>query len=313
MKCELLYEWDDVLRAMCGGAADVYLTRSYHNLYRADAATPVCFLARSGANQYILPGMLHRIVGDERMFFESAYGYGGPLSTSRDSDFVNDASASVCSLLDELGVARARLRFHPVFQNQELVGPEWDVSYSRDTAGMDLAGTPDSILESMHPKHRNMVSRAQRLGLQFAWDTNLTYLEEFKALYNRTMDRLQADAAYYYDDSYYEMLGTGLAGHVALGVVLNDGVAVSAALFFKEGPYGHYHLSGSCDDVPPGAGQLLLYRAAVALQQAGARILHLGGGTSTSPDDSLLKFKQRFGSLRFQYHVGIWTSATASR
>lgn len=313
MKCTMLLEWNDMLNDMGTERIDVYMTQGYHDLYRTDTATPVCFAAQGESGDYLLPGILHDSIGDDAgYFFESAYGYGGPVSTSADRAFIAEASDAVIESFRQAGVTRARLRFHPVLENHSLVGSEWRVTYSRDTAGIDLAGGPGGILQMMHPKHRNMVSRAQRAGLEFVWDEDFAHVGEFKALYDATMDRLQAEAAYYYDDAYYQSLKAGLGERVALGVVLNEDVAVSSAIFFRQRPYGHYHLSGSLTEAPPGAGQLLLYGAAVALQESGVRSLHLGGGTTPSADDSLLKFKQRFGTLRFRYHVGEWTASNAS-
>ncbi|HAL29776.1 MAG TPA: hypothetical protein DCP20_03545 [Coriobacteriia bacterium] len=313
MECQLLLEWDDMLNGMGTERIDVYMTQGYHELYRTDAARPVCFAAQGESGEYLLPGILHDPICDGMGYcFESAYGYGGPVSTSADRAFITEASDAVLETFHRAGVTRARLRFHPVLENHCLVGPEWQVTYSRNTAGIDLTGAPVDILRAMHPKHRNMVSRAQRLGLEFVWDPELEHVGEFKALYNGTMDRLQADGAYYYDDAYYRLLNAGLGERVALGVVLDDGVVVSSAIFLRQGPYGHYHLSGSLTGAPPGAGQLLVYGAAAALQESGVRTLHLGGGTTPSADDSLLKFKQRFGTLRFRYHVGEWTASNTS-
>lgn len=313
MKCEVLRQWDSVLADAFGERTDVYMGEGYHGLYRSKSAAPVCLRAYNESDTYLLPGILHGpAAGHDDLYFETAYGYGGPISTSSDEGFVSTASKAVLLQFQEMGVARARLRFHPVLQNERLAGPGWRVTYSRDTAGIALAGTPDDILNAMHPKHRNMVRRAGREGLEFVWDEDLARLPEFVALYNDTMDRLRADTAYYYSNEYYDLLTSGLDGRVALGVVMHEGVPVSAAIFFKQGAYSHYHLSGSSSDAPPGAGQLLLYGAAVALQESGAELLHLGGGTTPDTDDSLLKFKQRFGSLRFKYHVGVWRAGGAS-
>lgn len=310
MKCELLQHWDAVLEDYFGDRMDVYMTEGYHGLYRSDTATPVCLRVRGASGVYLLPGILREGTSDEGgRVFESAYGYGGPVSTCGDEEFVFSASGAIERLLSDLGVAKARLRFHPILKNEHLVGPAWRATFSRSTVGIDLAGTPDDILLLMHPKHRNMVNRAHRLGLEFFWDESLTYTEEFQALYDGTMDRLGAEDAYYYGDAYYDSLKLGLRGRVSLGLVLDNGKVVSAAIFFRQGRYSHYHLSGSASDAPAGAGQLLVYGAALALQAAGAEVLHLGGGTTTNPDDSLLRFKQRFGALRFKYHVGMWAAS----
>lgn len=306
MRADAVERWDDLLRDIPAERWDVYMSEGFHALYGDRGGAPTCFVARDAGEAYLLPGLLQRDPSGLR--FVSAYGYGGPAASTDDPHFIAHASAAVHAHMTEMGVRSATLRLHPVLGNHRLLGAEWTVEGSRQTAGIDLRLSPDEILGAMHGKHRNAIARATRLGLEFVWDEGLESLDEFVRLYDATMARLQADQPYYYGAHYYDVFRHSLGDERFVGLVRDGERTVSAALFMRHGPYGHYHLSGSVEDSPPGSGQLLIHQAALQLRSRGAELLHLGGGVTVSPDDTLLRFKQRFGQLRFDYHVATWVA-----
>ena len=69
--------------------------------------------------------------------------------------------------------------------------------------------------------------------------------------------------------------------------------------------YGHYHLEGSDKTYSGfGANNYLLWRAACEMHDLGVQKFHLGGGTSSFPDDSLYKFKKTFSRNEERFYIG---------
>ena len=118
------------------------------------------------------------------------------------------------------------------------------------------------------------------------------------------MDKLSADDFYYFDQSYYGNFKKSLTNSF-IGAVSYEGNIISAAIFMYEGPFGHYHLSGSNKEyLKLSPNNYMLWNAAIELKKRGVRTFHLGGGTTSSESDSLFCFKSRFSKHSFQFCLG---------
>jgi len=126
-------------------------------------------------------------------------------------------------------------------------------------------------------------------------------LQQFIEIYKGTMDRRQASGFYYFPDTYYRDLAKGLGRGMAIVIARAEEQPVAAAIFFADGKYAHFHLSGSTDE-----GRRLHSSAVVILKGAewartrGCTRLHLGGGVA--PNDSLFMFKDTFGGKTFEFY-----------
>lgn len=71
----------------------------------------------------------------------------------------------------------------------------------------------------------------------------------------------------------------------------------AGAIFFDDGEWGHYHLSYRTPKAHNTAMHAIFDRAVPVLTELGCKRIHLGGGTTSSPDDPLYKFKSRIGRV----------------
>ena len=118
------------------------------------------------------------------------------------------------------------------------------------------------------------------------------------------MRRIGADEFYFFNQSYYDSFIRDIKNSF-LGIVLLGEKVISAAIFMYNGRYGHYHLSGSDHDyLYCSPNNFMLYSAALELKKQGVEVFHLGGGTSSSEDDSLFAFKSKFSPYRHQFYLG---------
>jgi hypothetical protein len=79
---------------------------------------------------------------------------------------------------------------------------------------------------------------------------------------------------------------------------------VCSSIFFHYGDYFHYHLSGRSEQANNAVNNFLLDEAVKFAQKKGAKKFHLGGGRTSNPDDSLLKFKGSFSKTKFPFYIG---------
>ena len=184
---------------------------------------------------------------------------------------------------EQAGVASTFVRFHPLLQNQGVIHTE----ELAPTIGWRL---DHDLLAEMHPKHRNVVRKAQSAGLGTEANPGVG---QFQPLYEETMERAGADQFYFFPPEYWtalDRLGDGLMRFDAY----HDEEVVASALCLASPPWLHYHL-GAASEIGRklGATTFLLYEIARWAQERGYSRFHLGGGVGGGRD-SLHEFKRRF-------------------
>ena len=307
MKTGILKHWNEQLEGLAPRATDVYFREEYLSLYANKEQQPLCAYARDERGIMLLPYLDRSFVFEGKLFREqeTAYGYGGPVCSTEDPAFKADAARAIFQLMVEEGYLVGFVRFHPLLENYRGMEGVGRIIDGQQVVVMDLSGGEDEIwMREIHRKNRSAIRRSERDGLCFEADYAFDYLPDFVRLYGGTMDKLNAERFYYFPESYYRQIRDGLPGSF-LGVVKAGGEVAASAIFFRSGPYGHYHLSGSNPAfLAQSPNNLLLWKAALELKSQGVELFHLGGGTTTDPEDSLFLFKHRFSSSVRTHRIG---------
>ena len=306
MIIEILEHWNDVLETFAPVDRDIYFLEEYVRLYESESEKAVCCMVKEDEQKMLFP-FLRRTFdyhGQTLHDFETAYGYGGPIWSNADNQFKSVALQGMVEELKKQNYIAGFVRFHPLLANYEgfSVGR---LIEDRKTVAIDLSLDENDIwMQEIHTKNRNVIKKGEKSGLTFVVDNEYRYLPEFIRLYDATMDKLDAADFYYFKRQYYEEFVRTLPNSF-LGVVLHEDKVVSAAIFMYEGGYGHYHLSGSdVSALKLSPNNFMLWHAAIELKHRGVKILHLGGGTTSSEDDSLFCFKSRFSKHTYQFCLG---------
>ncbi len=234
--------------------------------------------------------------------FESARGYGGPISTTRDLQFLSEASVEYKKCLNEHNVLAEFIRFTPVLANQEIYyGNYW---FDRATCAIDLVGY--GLEKNSHGAISN-INKATKNNCRVSFTSSPTREQclAFNRIYNARMQALGAGEHYFYSEKYVEKL---IAQGSLLALVERDGEIVAASIFLRTECWHEYHLSAATPEGQKiGAINLILhnYSMSCAMQNSdGSAILHLGGGTDNRPDNNLLKFKRSVGKLEQSFCLG---------
>jgi serine/alanine adding enzyme len=301
-------KWNEFLSLVPLSLRDIYFSEEYLSLYESGTDSAECFFYRDAGNIYLFPYLKRRHILNESLFydFETAYGYGGPTSNCTDPDFLQAAEVAFTETCRSAGMIAGFVRFCPWLNNHEMIVDSSRLLFDRKTVLMDLAPDEEEIWSGeIHSKHRNVIRKAEREGLEFEVDEGFEHMGEFSALYLETMKRLGADEFYYFSEEHFSRFGNMMAANAFLGLIRHEGAIVSAAIFMHHGIYGHYHLAGSRADYQKLApNNLLIYKVALHLKTLGARFFHLGGGSDSSPDNTLFKFKRRFSPTCRYFFVG---------
>lgn len=306
MKITFTQHWNDCFNHFSPSQKDLYFKEEYVSLYETSDDEKAMALIVNDEDKVMLFPFLSRTFsfqGKTYKDFETAYGYGGPIFNTSDETFISEANRLMAESFRQRGYVCGFLRFHPLLNNapQFRIGR---VINDRNTVAMNLSLTEEDIwMKEIHTKNRNVIKKGEKNGLTFYADYDFRYMDDFIRLYDQTMDKLNADDFYYFDKTYYERFVKTIP--CFLGVVKLDDKVISAALFMYEGEYAHYHLSGSDKDylsyLP---NNFMLFHAALELKRRGCKLFHLGGGTSSDEEDSLLSFKRKFSKSLYQFSIG---------
>ncbi len=289
--------WDRVLAGF--DQADVYARHGYVHAAAGDGALLVHM--HIGDGEMAVPLIPQPLPEGNGYDAESPYGYPGVLVRG-------DVTACWPALAEALaarGIINLFLRLHPFSDHAACA--HLLIGAAHPTAWIPLTeGRAQAFAGGDCATHRSQVNRARRLGFitTLTVAPSLDELRSFRALYELTMERLTAGAAYRFEDIYYARLADELGEYLVLvSVVDASGTAVAQALLLCGPHYGHYHLSARRDDAHNSAGNLLFEAMADHAAARGLDGIHLGGGMSAREDDSLLQFKRRIGRGRSHYRV----------
>ena len=119
------------------------------------------------------------------------------------------------------------------------------------------------------------------------------------------MDRIKADNYYRFNEGYFTKLSLFVKNNgMLIGATFNNNW-IAAAIFLKGGNALHYHLSARNPDYRfPGVTNAILAKGMEIGARENLDVLHLGGGNSSDPNDSLFKFKIKMGDNSIKYHIG---------
>lgn len=308
MQVELIYHWNDLLGTMPSSEQDVYFKEEYVRLYENDTEQACCLVCHEGDNVLLFPLLRRTFTFDGKTYydFETAYGYGGPVTNSQDEQFLLEALVSLKEYCGQNGFVAGFVRFHPLLQNQKGFDSIGRLLAERKTVAINLDQSMDDVWSNeIHSKNRNVIRKAEKAGCKFIVDDKYEHLSDFIRLYDSTMDKLSADGFYYFDDNYYQQLVKGIPNSFLGCVEDAEGRIISSAIFMYSGTYGHYHLSGSDKtQLSLSPNNFMLWEAAKELQKRGVKRFHLGGGTNSDEENSLFKFKCRFSNDTCQFYIG---------
>ena len=229
---------------------------------------------------------------------QSPYSYGGPLCNADNPGFLQRAWDSYKSWCQENSVVAEFIRFHPVLGNWILYGGE--AVTDRMTVWIDLKAA--DLLATYETRVRTAVRKAVKNGLQVEWQTGAENARCFAKLYSDAMRRISAAPFYFFPEHYFRSLLQW--GKARLAVCRRDGEILAAAIFLFGPQVAEYHLSAAnALGRQLGALNLILHEAGQFAREMGCRILYLGGGTDSRPENPLFFFKAGFSGKRAEFRI----------
>ncbi|MFB6088502.1 MAG: hypothetical protein ABEK36_01860 [Candidatus Aenigmatarchaeota archaeon] len=241
----------------------------------------------------------------EKIFdLETAYGYGGICTNSRDEKFISKALTQYRHKCISENIVAEFFRFHP-FNVFPINHPDiFDfISKDRPTIFIDLNQSYENIFKNFKSALRRNIRKANKNNLVFKeMEKTGENIEAFRKLYYLTMKKNRADKFYFFSDEYFrELLNKDYA---RLFGVYYGGHLTNAGIFLFSPPFIYYHLGASDPKYYTLNGNPLLFSEICRLFSFQYGILYLGGGNSSNPKDSLYQFKRKFSDKINYFYIG---------
>lgn len=303
-------KWDEIVKSF--KEFDVYYLSGYVRAFQIHGdGEPLLFFYEDDMCRGINVVMKRDIALDKHFIgkiekgkyydFATPYGYGGWLIEGTDSKRLFDEYDQWCS---DNGIVSEFVRFHPVLKNQIYSENNYKVIALGETVAIDTTDK-ENIWANFNSKNRNVIRKAINNGIQIKKSMSKELLETFIEIYNKTMDKDEADDYYYFENDFYYSILNDLKDNATIFYAeLNEKIIAASIMIYANGRL-NYHLSGSLREYQNLApSNLLLWKAAEWGNEIGCTTFHLGGGVG-SEEDNLFKFKRAFyrGDL-CRYYIG---------
>lgn len=298
-------KWDFYLNEFGKEKLDIYYTKEYCRLYETNVSKAYLFVYKEKNKIGIYPMMKTLITGYKEVQnyydIETPYGYGGPLVNTDDEIFIDEFEENFIDFCANNRIIAEFIRFHPVLENVNIFKNNIDINLNRRTIVVELDKGIDRIWkEDISSKNRNMIRKAVKNGLEI--EITKEY-RSFMDIYDETMKKVHASSFYFFNEEYYK--GIMKINNINIFNVKFRDEIIASAIFMKYNRHFHYHLAGSKKKyLNMAPNNFLLWEAIKYASNAGCSDFHLGGGTDSSLNDSLYKFKKSFSKNERKFFIG---------
>jgi hypothetical protein len=236
-------------------------------------------------------------------FLISPYGYSGLYFEKNDT--FNDFLKLFIEYLKKHNYKNVIIRQNPFFKiSNNVLKQHFNLKKSKTLFCIKLDDTYnffDSFLyNSLKSKKRNIYTKAIKNKYQFIqkkidiYDVNKNSI--FRQLYDNTMNKVNANNYYYFNEKYFEYLAS--MNNTIFTFVKKEHEILGCAIIFLDNNYVHYHLS--CNNQTSNCITYFLILEIIKNFCKG-KIFNLGCGITN--DDSLHKFKQSLSNATYDYNI----------
>jgi hypothetical protein len=297
--------WQEILQQL---RHDIYQLPEYISLEaNRNEGIPEAIAITKEDKIFFIPYLISKCAEDI-CDLKSPYGYPGILlspSAISDPEFITQAWTELRQILKDKNVCSVFLRMHPILnENFEQFFPPDTFTHNGETVSIDLR-IPESQLWSHTRKgHKSTINKCKRSGMEAKFVPIEDYLQEFTAIYQETMARVNATDKYYsFDLSYYQQMSRALGDKLHLCIVEYENEIACAGLYTEVCGIVQSTLGGTKDKfVHLSPSSLETDFARYWAHQRGNEFLHLGGGVG-GEKDYVYTFKAGFSKLRHQFHT----------
>lgn len=296
---------------------DIYFEPAYAKLYETTSikAVEYQFECQQGTiTNLFLKRPINIKLDDGIQYYDiiTPYGYGGPVihNVTDKEKLISLFMQNFQQYTDQQHIISEFVRFHPILGNGVDFKSAYNSIYDRKTVGTNL--TYEDVIATEFSKHkRKDIKRIlKNSNIHYEINEHPETLDDFVEIYYSTMDRDKADDYYYFGKEYFQNMLASFPNHITTCKVYLKDVVIAMGIYFRYGKFLHAHLSGTITQyLEFSPAYILKYALALYGHEKGYNVIHYGGGTSKSLDNSLYRFKKDFGkNTDFDFYIAkkVW-------
>jgi Acetyltransferase (GNAT) domain len=229
----------------------------------------------------------------------SPYGYPGMLidRAGQNPQFIGKCLEIVYECWYAKNICSAFLRLHPILNDYidpALTNPDrFSLTTRGDVVICDLTTDTETIWKQIRSSHRTKINKLKRAGFIVKM-VSIDRLDIFIDIYIETMQRVNANNAYFFTQAYFQQLFQALGDKLQICLVEIDGETAAASLVTEVNGIVQYHLGGTRTKFLPQSPTTVMFDYLMTWgKQRNNRYLNLGGGLGSNRD-SLYHFKSGF-------------------
>lgn len=271
---------------------DIYFSPEYQELFKDTAfGGEPCHFNFAGIDYRYYK---RRIPNTPYFDIVSPYGYSGPVRIE-DGVVLDQCDAFELAFMawcSEQKVVAEFARLHPFEENDLYVGTRNHAVLKREHEifYIDLTQSEDDIWKGFDKGCKSTTKWGQ--GHIGAVTIGKLYLSHWLELYEKTMQRQDANSSYHFKADFFMDANRLLKENIKLFQAWDYDKVIAAALILRSGDYAHYFLSASDEELGKNRTNALLWEAIKWAKSQGCKIFNLGGGLKAG--DSLESFKRSF-------------------
>lgn len=303
--------WDNYLKQLSKfGLNDIYFDHRYVslNIKAGSASQAEAFVYEESGDIFFMAYIRSPILNELGFWdFETAYGYSGPIASSDDKIFLQQAWNTFASMAKQRKIVVGLIRFHPLLETDRFSKHgEIDIFYECDTVWLDCRRALSDILKDYPKKLLQRLRRSEREGVLVKKADNVSAIYEFQEIYLSRMENLTVRDEYNFDESYFKAISELDSEQWSVYLAYSqDGKVIGGCLLLFSNKFCHYHLSGSLNKYfKLSPNDMLRHKVIKDMLDSDIEEIHFGGGRTSEDNDSLLSFKLKFSKQTCKFKMG---------
>lgn len=291
---------------------DIYYNLEYAKLYEdKDSKIEVFdFTSNNGKIKNIFLKRKIDIKIDDEIYYDicTPYGYGGPIiiEAADREKLVEEYKEKFDTYCKKNNIISEFIRFHPILNNALDFKNIYDIVFSRKVVATNLKDYEDPIKEEFSKSAKREIKKAKKEEINYSIIENPNSFENFIKLYYETMERNKATENYYFSLEYFNKILNNLSKEVLVIELKYLEKVIASELYFIQGDIMTAHLLGSSEEMLNlNIGGYLEALAVEWGKKNKKDFLYHGGGRTSEIDDSLFRYKKKFGqNTEFDFYIG---------
>lgn len=302
--------WNNVLAELTEDRKDVYFTPEYYSLYEAYGdGEALCFIYKENEKIVLYPFLKNPItplgynLSKEYYDIQGAYGYNGPVTNSEDKEFINRFWNAFDACCQENDIIAEFMRFHPVMKNYVLGEGHFKMIHDRNTVYLDLFQSEEDIFNGFDKSTRKHILKAeQTIEIRPAENTEEN-VQIFNRIYCENMEHVNSIPYLFFNIEHFRNMFKQDNIEFFIAYQGDTPIACYSGLV-SDYYYSNYLRASLTEYNRTGVNTLMYWSMIQSAKKHGCHYVHFGGGTSSDPENSLLKYKMNFSKTLSEFWIG---------